>query len=230
MKTTYTFTVLRYIHDIVAGEFVNVGLALYAPEARYVSAICTPRYGRLNKMFLDVNGDHFRSLMRFIQARFDEHAQKIKNELPLDGMPKNVLEIAQAILPPDDSSLQWSEPGGGLTENPSKTLEELYLRMVQRYEEKPLLPSRSDEEIWHEFRKQLEAKHVLVQDSEEKFRIYMLLGEPRSEKLKPAFGKAMNILKKMPGETELIPEHRTQEFSKELADEVTNHAGLDPQS
>ncbi len=34
--------------------------------------------------------------------------------------------------------------------------------MVQRYEEKPLLPSRSDEEIWHEFRKQLEAKHVLV--------------------------------------------------------------------
>ena len=162
MKTTYTFTVLRYIHDIVAGEFVNVGLALYAPEARYVSAICTPRYGRLNKMFLDVNGDHFRSLMRFIQARFDEHAQKIKNELPLDGMPKNVLEIAQAILPPDDSSLQWSEPGRGLTENPSKTLEELYLRMVQRYEEKPLLPSRSDEEIWHEFRKQLEAKHVLV--------------------------------------------------------------------
>ena len=69
MKTTYTFTVLRYVHDIVAGEFVNVGVALYAPDVRYVSAICTPRYGRLNKVFLEVNGDHLRSLMRFIQAR-----------------------------------------------------------------------------------------------------------------------------------------------------------------
>src|SRR5438477_9595146 len=99
MKTTFTFTVLRYIHDIATGEFVNVGVALYAPEARYVSAICNPRYGRLSKMFLDVNGDHLRGLMRFIQARFEEFALKLNTELPLEGMAKSVMEIATSILP-----------------------------------------------------------------------------------------------------------------------------------
>jgi hypothetical protein len=33
MKTTYSFTILRYVHDIATGEFVNMGVALYAPEA-----------------------------------------------------------------------------------------------------------------------------------------------------------------------------------------------------
>src|SRR6266478_8866945 len=109
MKTTFTYTILRHVHDIATGEFVNMGLALYAPEAKYVSAICTPRYGRLSKMFLDVNGDHLRSLVRFIQARFEEYGSKISSELGLER-PKNIMEIAIGILPRDDSSLQWSEP------------------------------------------------------------------------------------------------------------------------
>ena len=28
MKTPYSFSVLRYIHDIVTGEFINVGVVL----------------------------------------------------------------------------------------------------------------------------------------------------------------------------------------------------------
>src|SRR5882672_10299975 len=115
MKTTFTYTVLRYVHDIATGEFVNMGVALYAPEAKYISAICSPRYGRLSKMFLEVNGDHLRSVMRYIQARFEEHATKFNAELPLAGQPKSILEIAHGILPPDDSSPQWSEPNGGIT-------------------------------------------------------------------------------------------------------------------
>jgi hypothetical protein len=37
MKTTFTYTVLRYVLDIATGEFVNMGVALYAPEAKYIS-------------------------------------------------------------------------------------------------------------------------------------------------------------------------------------------------
>ena len=35
MKTTYTYTVLRYVHDPSTGESVNVGVAIYAPEAGF---------------------------------------------------------------------------------------------------------------------------------------------------------------------------------------------------
>lgn len=162
MKTTFTFTVLRYVHDVSTGEFVNMGVALYAPEASYVSAMCNPRYGRLSRVFLDVNGDHVRSLMRFIQARFEEFGLKLTGELPLDGKPKSVMDIAASILPPDDSSLQWSEPGGGITEDPAATLEQLYDRLVQRYDQKTPVVSRSEVDVWRVYRKELEDKQVLA--------------------------------------------------------------------
>ena len=39
-------------------------------------------------------------------------------------------------LPADDSSFQWSAPGGGTTEDPAQTLSELFERMVTRHEDK----------------------------------------------------------------------------------------------
>lgn len=278
MKTTYSFTILRYVHDIVTGEFVNMGVALYAPEAKYVSAICTPRYGRLSKVFLEVNGEHLRSLMRYIQARFEEHALKLNGELPLEGKPKTVMEIATSILPRDDSSLQWSEPGGGVTEDPAATLEQLYARLVEKYEQRVQVPSRNDDDVWRFYRKELESKQVLarlqpkrivgkdydhefdhawkngvwnvyqpvsmdladadgiydkanrwlgramsLKDSEEKFHLWMLIGETRSEKLKPAYAKALNILHKMPVKKDFVTEQESAKFSQELAQEMAAH-------
>lgn len=278
MKTTFTYTVLRYVHDIATGEFVNMGVALYAPEAKYISAICSPRYGRLSKMFLDVNGDHLRSVMRYIQARFEEHATKFHTELPLAGKPKSILEIAHSILPPDDSSLQWSEPNGGITENPAGTLDQLYARLVEKYEQREKLPSRQDDDVWKIFRKELETKQVLarmqpkriiakdydhefdhawrngswnlyqpisldlldadsildkanrwlgratnLKDSDDQFHLWMLLGEPRNEKLRTAYDKAMNILNKMPVKKDFITEQEAGRFSDDLAGEMAKH-------
>jgi len=251
---------------------------MYAPEANYVSAICNPRYGRLSRMFLEVNGDHLRSLMRYIQARFEEYAVKLNNELPLEGRPKSIMEIAVSILPRDDSSLQWSEPNGGISDDPAATLEQLYTRLVEKYEQRALVPSRTDDDVWRHYRKELESKQVLarlqpkrivakdydhefehawrngvwnlyqpvsmdlqdtdsildkanrwlgratnLKDSEEKFRLWMLIGEPKLEKLRPAYGKALNILNKMPVKKDFITEHEAAKFSEELAQEIAKH-------
>jgi hypothetical protein len=282
MRTTFTYTVLRYVHDIATGEFVNMGVALYAPEAKYVSAICTPRYGRLSKMFLNVNGDHLRSLVRFIQARFEEYGSKLSAELGLE-CPKSIMEIATGILPRDDSSLQWSEPNGGFTEDPGATLEQLYVRLVEKYEQRAQVPSRTDDEVWRVYRKELESKEGILsrlqpkriiakdydhefehawrngiwnlfqpvsldlfdaesildkanrwlgrahnlKDSKDKFRLWMLIAEPRIEKLRPAYAKALNILDKMPVERTFVTEREATKFSRELAEEMAKHPVTD---
>ncbi len=278
MKTTFTYTILRYVHDIATGEFVNTGVALYAPEAKYISALCTRRYGRLSKMFLDVNGDQLRSVMGYIQARFEEYGDKFNRELALAAQPKSIMEIAGGILPRDDSSLQWSEPNGGVTEDPAATLEQLYLRLVEKYDQRSQRPSREDEDVWKVFRKELESKQVLarmqtkrivgkdydyefehawrngvwnlyqpvsmdlldaesildkanrwlgrvtnLKDSEDDFRLWMLIGEPCLEKLRPAFAKAQNILNKMPVKKKFVSEREAGHFSRELADEIARH-------
>ena len=110
MKTAYTYTVLRYVHDTTTGEFVNVGVALYAPEARYASALCRTTYGRLAKVFPGMDGEVFKGLMRFIQSRLEESGDKLRDELPLERPPRSVLELAHGVLPPDDSSLHQACP------------------------------------------------------------------------------------------------------------------------
>lgn len=280
MKTyAYTYCTLRYVHDVVGGEFVNVGVVLYAPEAKYLSAICRTTYGRLSKVFPGMQAEHFKSLMRFIQARLEEQGARVVDELPLN-VPSSVVEFAQSVLPRDDSSLQWSPPGSGRTSDPSKTLEQLFERMVMRFEERPAPSVRSDEEVWRNFRKNLEERRLLqhfqpkriaVQDDEvefqyawkngfwhcleplsfdlagpdsirdkahrwlgqmaslkdapEQFKVYLLLGAPQQEELKPAFANAISILKKIPGNKEIVLEQDAPQLAAKIEKEVEAHTG-----
>jgi len=162
MKTPYTFSVLRYVHDIVTGEFVNIGIVLFAPKGNFLSAICTSKYRRLSGMFGSVNGEHIRSMSKYMQARLEEEGERIQEELLFEQMPKSVRCFAEKILPADDSSFQFSEEAGGLTLNPEKTLEELYDRYVERYSQKIVRASRTDEEVWRSFKKPLEERRVFA--------------------------------------------------------------------
>lgn len=280
MKTSYTYIVLRYIHDTTAAEFVNVGVALYAPQSRFLSAVCRSTYGRLTRIFPGVDGEAFKSLMRYVQSSFETRGAKLNDELALDGQPTSVIEIAHAIVPRDDSSLQWSDMGSGLTENPSATLEKLFERLVEAHEQSARPSGRDDQTVWKKYRQDLEQRHVLsklqpktivsarrddelefehawknqqwhcfeavsfdllepesirhkahqwlgrvssIQDSPEQFKVYLLLGEPQLERLKPAFAKAENILNKIPVEKEFVREHESASFAGHLADAIQRH-------
>jgi len=159
-EMNYSYSVLRYVHDTATGEFVNVGVVLYCPEARYVSASCRSTYNRLSGMFPDLNGEHFKSLMRYIEARFEEFGARIASELPLEAY-KTIESIAHRVLPPDDSSLQWAPPSYGRTRDPSKTLDSLFERFVTRYESTNPRPQKTRDDVWRHFRRSLETRQVL---------------------------------------------------------------------
>jgi hypothetical protein len=160
MKTAYTFSVLRYVHDPVTGEFVNIGVALYAPEAKYLNALCTSHYQRLSRMFEPVAGDHFRQITRHLQNQVEALGQRIASELPFKRLPKNIEEVLGRILPPDDSAIQFSTAGGGFTADLDKTLHELYARYVERYTTRPERPSRDEEDVWKVFRGPLDKRQI----------------------------------------------------------------------
>lgn len=283
-QSPYTYSVLRYVHDVTSGEFMNVGVVLYAPEARYLGALCRPTYGRLSKVFPGMNAEHFKSLMRYIQGRFEERGERVASELEL--MPSSgVIEIAQSILPKDDSSLQWSPAGSGRSAEPAETLDKLYERMVMRYEERPSIGGRSDDDVWRHFKRDLETKRVLqhfvpkkiaVQDDEiefqhswkngkwhclepvsfdltqadsikdkahrwlgqmasvhgasDQFKVYLLVGAPRQESLEPAFRSAVSILKKIPGDKEIVLEGDAHALAERIGKAVADHGGtlVDP--
>ncbi|HEX5398002.1 MAG TPA: DUF3037 domain-containing protein [Verrucomicrobiae bacterium] len=154
MKTTYNAITLRYLHDVVTGEFANIGVVLYSPEQRFLEARFTTSYGRLNAIFLKIDHLHYRALMRYLANRFDEMAADIRDGLHVPAVTA-LAEIVRQVLPPDDSSLQWSEPIGGFTEDATRTLDELFKRLVERYVTGAEQVSRSDDEIAKPFKARL---------------------------------------------------------------------------
>lgn len=174
----YTYTILRYVHDTTTREFVNVGVALYCPDLKYINAQCRTTYGRISNVFPGFNGEHFRSLMRHIFVSFEDLGERLRGSV-VQPQSKSILELAQQILPLDDSALQWSEIGSGTTDNPSQALEQLYERMVMRYEEKQTRERRTEEDVWRHFKRGLERRNLLrlfepktieVKDDEVKFK------------------------------------------------------------
>jgi hypothetical protein len=62
-----------------------------------------------------------------------------------------------------------------------------------------------------------------LNDSSERFKIHILLGEPQDDRLRSAFEKAQNILNKMPGQKEFVHEAEADAFADELAREIGEH-------
>jgi hypothetical protein len=154
MKTNYSTIILRYVHDVVTGEFANIGVVLYAPEQRFLEARFATSYERLNAIFLKIDHLHFRALMRYMANRFEQLGGKVRDGLEVQ--PVTALSaIVKRVLPPDDSSLQWSQQGGGITDDPARILGEAYTRFVERYIAGATQVSRTDEEIAKPFKAKL---------------------------------------------------------------------------
>lgn len=160
MKIPYSFSILRYVHDPVTQEFVNIGVAVYSREAGFLRAICDTRYARIVKMFAKIDGNRFRQLTRYIQEQISAIGARLPSELPFEP-GREIEHVLERVLPADDSSIQFSRAGVGLSHNLDRTVEELFERYVNRYTTTADSIRRDDEDVWRStFREPLERRHV----------------------------------------------------------------------
>lgn len=275
----YSFCVLRYIHDGITGEFVNVGVAVFSADIPYLKAKCTIQYGRITRVFDRIDGERFKQTVRYIEDDVNRLGHQLQQSKLSFAETEATLEaLLRQVLPPDDSAIQFSSPGYGVSADLESTLADLYERYVERYAGHPDIPSRSDDEVWRVFRDALERRRVLgslapkaivapdyeyefkagwkndvwhvyepvsfdlveptslvdkanrwwgrsasLAESPEQFQLHLLIGEPQNPRLSPAFGKARNILRKMPGSPDLIMEADADKFAADLEREISVH-------
>jgi len=157
----YSYTILRYVHDVTTGEFVNVGVILHVPSSGLLEARLRSSIGRLRSLFPDLDRKAFTRAMHAIGRSIDEVRGELQGEA-LFNTRTDAAAIAARALPRDDSSLQWSSPAGtGLTSDPSKTLDRLYDRFVSRYDDRRSPHRRTDDDVWRPVRQKLEERDLL---------------------------------------------------------------------
>ncbi len=148
-REPYTYVILRYRHDPLAGEQVNVGVVVHAAKSGFLGAVVRRAYGRISKLFPSVDGTALRHDLINIENALQRLGKGYVGGDLIDN--PNASTFAHRVLDKDDSSLIWSEMGSGLTRDPAKTLEELHARFVTQYDE-PTTARRSDADIWRPFR------------------------------------------------------------------------------
>lgn len=145
----YTYSILRYRHDPVAGEQLNVGVVLHSPDRHFLGARFRKSYGRLSKAFPDVDGSTLRQDLSRIEKAFERMAKMEGSDL--FSIDRNAASFATTLLAPDDGSLIWSDLGSGTTESPEATLDKLFARLVTQYEDSAS-PRRTDADVWRPVR------------------------------------------------------------------------------
>lgn len=276
-KRPYSYTVLRYVHDVTTSEFVNVGIVLHVPAEGCLRVRTRHTIGRIKDIFPDLDRRAFIDAMASVERGIKFAAKDIATAgmLPCDG---DAATYARRALPADYSSLQWSPIGTGLTDSVDKTFERLYERFVARYDEHTER-RRSDEDIWRPVRDLLEERHIAVRlekkeivgktdvisfertwkngvwhayepvsldladadgikdkarrwlghlsavadDPSDDFRVYFILGKPRSPTLLQAYENAKAILARAPGEPAIYEENEVDRLVSSIEDEYRAH-------
>jgi len=161
MKEPYSYVVLRYIHDILTGEFVNVGLVMVVPGRPMILTKARKTFGRIKNVFPDLDSDSYKRAIEAIERGMKGVERGLKSEGLFKG-DKTAGDYARIALPLDDSSLQWSPIGAGLTADPQKTFDQLYQRLVAHYD-RPSLRRRSDEDVWRPVEAKLKEQGIAIE-------------------------------------------------------------------
>jgi hypothetical protein len=144
----YSYCFLRYRQDPEAGEFANIGVALWSPDNRFLGFEGSKRFSRLTHFFGNLDKDGYRLLVAHVERRFDALAEKLTQDSLWPDHPADIKEIAFQVVPQDDGALVWSPARGGVTENPNAELGRLFQRYIGVHNEAPEKSRRDDGEVF----------------------------------------------------------------------------------
>lgn len=125
LKLPFEAVAIRYVHDVRAEEFLNIGIVLLSRAHAFAGARFLPQWGRVSAAFLGADLVLLRRVARAFQERCAEWAADVHRLLPLDR-PTEVKALVHSVMLPDDASIQFSPVIGGITTDAERTLGELF--------------------------------------------------------------------------------------------------------
>lgn len=151
--------VVRVSPDVASGEVLNIGVIVRAPDHRFFAAKLISRWTRVASAFPDADVPH---LARVARAIVTGCAREYATALELDPHPESITDAVRRFLPDEDASIVLSAPISGVTADPAKTLDELFVRFVTHGVRRTSSHrSRGDDDVWRGVSKVLRDRGLL---------------------------------------------------------------------
>ena len=164
MKTTaYTYSVIKYLHDPVAGETLNIGVIMCAPEVGFIQAKLESHYERSSETFRNFDGEHYRQILRRFTAGINALRERLTARTLFDLIENpmsTAKEWGEIIWPDTGLSFQFSSVLAGVTENPTATLDSIFYRMVTSQDPVRTSETRTDDDVWALYQPVLAQKKI----------------------------------------------------------------------
>ena len=158
MKVAYTFSLVRYVHDPIAGEALNVGVLLYSRAASFIDVKLEYRYERFSETFAGFDGERFKQVLRYFCAAVEDEREALTAPV-LFVADSNKLtttaDVAKRIWSDSGLSFRVSEPMGGVGENLPAILDELFRRFVTSQYARQHPEHLTDDQVWSRYRAKL---------------------------------------------------------------------------
>lgn len=158
----YQYQLLRYVHDQFTGEFANIGIVMYSPEQGNLICKVINRFSRLSEFFTNVNGKFLLQTLKHFEKQIALIGGSPNTFFNEKKVPKNINAITEYLLPKDDSSLILSEVFQGLDFDIAIAIEDLFERIINKYNSESPAERNSDFHAWSRFYKNYFDKYGLT--------------------------------------------------------------------
>lgn len=137
MKTACHYAIVRFMPFIETGEFANVGVVVFAPNARFFGfKLLVNRHARVTNFFEQMDPKVYKAAMRTLR----EELERINGLLKPMGMDRRLKTLDRAgtlalwneMVKPRETMLRFSESRVVLADDPETTLRELYAYYIER--------------------------------------------------------------------------------------------------
>ena len=124
MTHPFQYAILRYMHDGVTQEFMNIGVLIYSPDLNHLKIRNLKDQSRLASAFPGIEPLAFERAAQMVETACSRASMNLEGGADLD-------QLLPRILPENDSALSFSGVSGGVSDDVEEEFDYLYHRMVE---------------------------------------------------------------------------------------------------
>lgn len=125
----YKSKFLRYRHNVLTGEFINIGLLYYSQKDNYLNFVITTDLDRVKGAFKLTDLTFIKNVIEYLRIKFSNIYSLDDEEM----FGKNFDDIANTLLANEDGSFIWSDTNSGVTPSHDKMFDYLFNCSITQY-------------------------------------------------------------------------------------------------